>query len=191
MSLTLSFPNRSYLNCLASPSLLEQKKKMARFTSFRLLVIFALALSSSLLRPVCAQDGETVAEKVEAVVEDVTDTVMGGAEDAAGDGAETIADRIEDAVEDVMETMEDVAESVKASGESAIEKVKSAVASAKDCIVSKSKAVVDKVKGIDKATAKKLAAGAIGVWGVSVAVGFLTKGNSAPEVPAKKAGKFR
>jgi ElaB/YqjD/DUF883 family membrane-anchored ribosome-binding protein len=172
------------LSCL---SLREQKKKMARFTSFRFLVIFALALSSSLLRPVIAQDGETVAEKVEGVVEDVTETVMGGAEDAA----DAVANAMDDVVADATETVEDVVESVTSSGESPIEKVKSAVSSLKDTIVSKSKDVVDKIKGIDKATAKKVAAGAIGVWGVSVAVGFLTKGNAAPETAPAKKGKFR
>jgi ElaB/YqjD/DUF883 family membrane-anchored ribosome-binding protein len=176
------------LSCL---SLREQKKKMARFTSFRFLVIFALALSSSLLRPVIAQDGETVAEKVEGVVEDVTETVMGGAEDAADAVADAIPEDMDDVVADVTETFEDIVESVTSSGESPIEKVKSAVASLKDTIVSKSKDVVNKIKGIDKATAKKVAAGAIGVWGVSVAVGFLTKGDAAPETAPAKKGKFR
>eukprot|EP00977_Amphora_coffeiformis_P003335 scaffold620_cov169-Amphora_coffeaeformis.AAC.5 len=76
----------------------------------------------------------------------------------------------------VKDTVKDVQDSVTEKG---------------NAIKDKIKALIEKIKSLDKPTLKKVAAGAIGVWGASVAVGWLTKGspgsgNDAPAAPQKK-----
>lgn len=56
--------------------------------------------------------------------------------------------------------------------------VKSQVTSAVDKVVEKSKAALDRAKNMNKADVKKVAAAAVGVWGVAVGVGYLTTGNA-------------
>ena len=56
-----------------------------------------------------------------------------------------------------------------------------------DTVVDKSKSLLDKVKSISKKDAKKIAAGVVGIWGVSVGVGYLT--NQAAATPPPANGK--
>jgi hypothetical protein len=61
--------------------------------------------------------------------------------------------------------------------------LKSKLSSVVDAIVSKSKSIIERCKSMSKADIKKVAAAAVGIWGVAVGVGYLTKGSPPP--PAK------
>lgn len=54
-------------------------------------------------------------------------------------------------------------------------KAKDAVGSMVEKIVSRSKSAIDRVKSMSKSDAKKVAAAALGIWGVSVGVGWLAQ----------------
>ena len=149
---------------------------MARFSVLRLLLISALVFNISFFRPALAEEESTIAEeakaaaeKAEEIVEDVKEAVSDMAEEAA----EAVADAIP---EEVIEEAEEVAETVKET----VKDVKESVFGKSSGVVKeKIQELVDKVKSLDKVALKKIAAGAIGVWGVSVAVGWLTKGSSS------------
>lgn len=65
--------------------------------------------------------------------------------------------------------------------------IKEKVSSLFGCVKSKCKAGIDKVKGVSSKDAKKIAAAVLGVWGVSVGVGWLAQ---TANQPAKvEAGK--
>jgi len=118
----------------------------------------------------------TLAQGGEGHVEDLDD-------DEIPSGDEPMDEQVEEAAEDVYEEMveedppvpeETVDEpvvppvpptpAVKEAGDSIVEK-----------IVSKSKKLVDRVKSVSKKDAKKIAAGVVGIWGVSVGVGWLAQ----------------
>jgi hypothetical protein len=54
-------------------------------------------------------------------------------------------------------------------------KAKSALGPLVDKVVSRSKSAIDRVKNMSKSDAKKVAAAALGIWGVSVGVGWLAQ----------------
>jgi hypothetical protein len=64
-------------------------------------------------------------------------------------------------------------------------KITGVVGSVKD----QSKKALDKVKSISKKDAKKVAAAVVGVWGVSVGVGWLAQNAGKPAVAIKKGKK--
>jgi hypothetical protein len=103
------------------------------------------------------------------------------------------------------EIIQEVVESTKPKAESTpttrsfspkplLEKVKSGACSVVDKVKSKGKAVVDRAKTLSKdVDAKKVAAAAVGIWGVAVGVGYLTAGagNGGSAVVADAAAKLK
>ena len=130
---------------------------------------------------------EHVEQAAEAVHEAVEDVVV----------EEEAHSIVEEVVEDVQEVYEDVQETVAAVVEKSSNKASELVSATKDkigCVVdkvvTKSKALVDRVKGMSKQDAKKVAAAVVGVWGVSVGVGWLAQAvKSEPSVTNKKGKK--
>jgi len=151
---------------------------MARFSIIRLILISILIFNISVLRPALAdsEEGNTVQEEMEAAAEKVEEVVGEAKETAsemAGDAAEAIGDAIP---EEVIEKHEEVSDTVKDTMKDAQESFSEKGSMIKE----KFKTLIEKIKSLDKPTLKKVAAGAIGVWGASVAVGWLTKGGSSP-----------
>ena len=152
---------------------------MNRFLLLRFFLVLALGFNNSLVLAeeesaggsVIDEAKETVAEAVEhatEAAENVADAVQEEAAKVAEEAAkvaENVAEKVADAIPDEV-TKEVPAET---SGSSVVEGLKDKI-----------KSLVDKVKSLDKPTMKKIAAGAIGVWGVSLAVGWLTKGSGSP-----------
>jgi hypothetical protein len=61
------------------------------------------------------------------------------------------------------------------SAPSLVSKAKGAVGPIVDKLVSKGTSAIDRIKGMSKSDAKKVAAAALGIWGVSVGVGWLAQ----------------
>lgn len=148
--------------------------KLWKIVSFLLLM---LAVSYA------QEDGATEQMKVDEAFEKAQEQV---AQEAAA-AAETVAaavDEVVEAVEDVVDAVpetivEDVVESISRGGAaddksktSPLSSIKTKLSGLVDSVVTKSKDVVATVKKQDM---KKVAVGAIGVWGVAVGVGYLTK----------------
>jgi flagellar biosynthesis component FlhA len=68
-----------------------------------------------------------------------------------------------------------VQEQAHESAVSAKKSIKDCVTGIVDKVTSEAKSVVERVKSMNKADAKKVAAAALGVWGVSVGVGWLAQ----------------
>lgn len=169
---------------------------MARFSLLRSLFITFLAFNSSLLRPAFAEESDAISD----------DSKTGMVENTA----ETVVDKVEETVEAASDVIPEdpVEEGVQPSGEveetdqdeigevGAVETVGDTVAPEetprtslmKEKVVDSAKKLFEKVKSLEKSDLKKLAAGAIGVWGVSLAVGWLTKSSAggSTTIPEKK-----
>jgi DNA anti-recombination protein RmuC len=116
---------------------------------------------------------------------------------------EVVQERVEEIQEQAQEYVEEMVEQAKEEMEYAEEHVEKVVASTKevsgglvDKVVSEAKSLVNRIKSMNKADAKKVAAAALGVWGVSVGVGWLAQtvkagaadgGGASVGGPAKKA----
>jgi ElaB/YqjD/DUF883 family membrane-anchored ribosome-binding protein len=85
--------------------------------------------------------------------------------------------------EEIVNEVHSVIDAVEEKSESVLEKVKSKLSSVVDTVISKAKSLIERCKNMSKADIKKVAAAAVGIWGVAVGVGYLTKG--APPPPAK------
>jgi Na+/phosphate symporter len=85
--------------------------------------------------------------------------------------------------EDDVETTENMASTAVKATKDLFDNMKSKVTDAVDLIVSESKNVIERCKNMNKDDVKKVAAAAVGIWGVAVGVGYLTKGTSPPPPP--------
>ena len=141
---------------------------------------------SAFLRPAMAQEGERVVDH-QAAAAAAAETVKETVSETVQEVVEEVKETVKETVREVEEAVEAVAEEtpkVPAEPEKVAETVKERAIdtpSETPIAVMKEKisALVDKVKSLDKSAWKKVAAGAVGVWGVSLAVGWLTKGTPA------------
>lgn len=155
---------------------------MARFSLVRFFLLLALVFDASLLRYTMAEDASPVASQE-------TEATEEAAYEAGTESEEPV--ETEDPVEAVVEDpVEEVSQpETTESSNSPMETIKEKASSALSGLKEKVDSLVEKVKSVDKATLKKVAVGAVGVWGVSVAVGWLAnKGSTAgaTATPEKK-----
>jgi hypothetical protein len=122
---------------------------------------------------------EAVVENVEHVYENIAEAVH----------VEEVQHVVEDVVEEVAAVSESMKESTVKAAKSLVDSIKTKVSSAVDRIVAESKSVMERCKKMNKADVKKVAAAAVGIWGVAVGVGYLTKG-TAPPPPPSSTGKM-
>ena len=94
------------------------------------------------------------------------------------------------AATEAKETVSNAAEDAKEDAENAMVKIKSKATDLIKTVSSETKGLVDKAKNISPSDAKKIAAGVLGVWGVSVGAGWLAQNiNKQEEEPAKGRGR--
>jgi phosphoribosylpyrophosphate synthetase len=104
---------------------------------------------------------------------------------------EEVQEEVQEQAQEYVEQVQHVEEQVEEAAASG----KGKVAGLVDKVVSEAKSLVNRVKSMNKADAKKVAAAALGVWGVSVGVGWLAQtvkagaadgGGASVGGPAKK-----
>ena len=158
----------------------------------KLLVLLLALVSVNVL----AEEGEHINDEG-GVVEDIQEAAE-AAVDYIEHVAEVVAEKahvqdVQHAVEEVVENIVEASEGLKASTakatKSLVDNIKTKVSSAVDRIVTESKNVIERCKKMNKADVKKVAAAAVGIWGVAVGVGYLTKGTT-PLPPPSSTGKM-
>lgn len=165
--------------------------------SLRWVFLTLVLLQMACVPSVVVGEGEpTMGEEVQERMEEAMDTAGGYVEEAY----ESVQESVEETMEPVVEKIDEVVEETKAKVEEvvpkketkaseALEKIKTKVAAAIGIVVDKSKEVADRAKSMSKQDAKKVAAAALGVWGVSVGVGWLAQTVAKDAPPAPTAGK--
>jgi hypothetical protein len=159
----------------------------------KLLVLLLVLVSVNVL----AEEGEDinregeVLEEIQAEAEAVVDHIEHVAEDVAeAVQVEEVQHRVEEVVEDIVVASEDMKASTVKATKSLLDSMKSKVSIVVDQIVVKSKNVVERCKKLSKADVKKVAAAAVGIWGVAVGVGYLTKVTTPPPPPSNTGKMF-
>jgi hypothetical protein len=152
----------------------------------KLLVLLLTLLSVNVL----AEEGEKindeggVVEDIQEAVEAVVDYVGDVAEDTAKIlHVEEAQHAVQEAVEDVIAASDSIKDSTVKAAKSLVDNIKTKVSSAVDRVLTESKNVIERCKKMNKADVKKVAAAAVGIWGVAVGVGYLTKGTTPPPPP--------
>ena len=156
----------------------------------KLLVVLLALVSVNVLA-----EGEKIIEEggvvhdIQEAAEAVSDYIEHVAEDIAERAhVEEIKHVIEDIVEDVVVASEGVKASTAKAAKSLLDNIKTNVSNAVGHVVTESKNVMERCKKLNKADIKKVAAAAVGIWGVAVGVGYLTKGTASPP-PQPTTGK--
>ena len=153
----------------------------------KLLVLLLILVSVNVL----AEEGERINDEG-GILEDI--------QEAAEDAFEVIEHVVEEVaevahvkevqqmVEDVVEASGNMQETAVKAAKSFFDNIKTKATCAVDRVVTESKNVVQRCKNMSKADVKKVAAAAVGIWGVAVGVGYITKG-SVPPPPPSNTGK--
>lgn len=139
----------------------------------------ALAEDDPNLSP--AQDEEELFEEIAETVE-ATEVV----EEEKSD--ETIVpESVQQVMDTVQETVDTATETVTKSSNNVVTRVKSGIHGFVNAIVTKSKSLVNKTRNLSKSDLKKVAAAGLGIWGITVGVGYLTQQQqTAPTLSNKK-----
>jgi hypothetical protein len=149
-----------------------------RWIKLLVLILVILSVSTWAEEEIHASDGTVETE--EAVEEQ-------GDEEPIAEIVETFDEQVEDEVneiaEEVVESTETMTSTALKATKSLLDNVKNKVSDAVDLIVSESKNVIERCKNMNKADVKKVTAAAVGIWGVAVGVGYLTKGTTPPPPP--------
>ena len=140
-------------------------------------------------------EGEKIIEEGGVVhdIQEAAEAVSDYTEHVADDIAERahvqeIQHVIEDIVEDVVVASEAVKASTTKAAKSLLDNIKTNISNAVGHVVTESKNLMERCKKLNKADIKKVAAAAVGIWGVAVGVGYLTKGTASPP-PQPTTGK--
>ena len=159
----------------------------------KLLVVLLALVSVNVL----AEEGEKnddkggLVEDIQEAAEAVVDYIEHVVEDAAEAAhVQEVQHKVQEVVEDIVEASEGMKTSTVNAAKSLLGNMKTKVTSAVDRIVAESQNVVERCKKMNKADVKKVAAAAVGIWGVAVGVGYLTKGTSPPPPPSNTGKMF-
>lgn len=145
--------------------------------ALRFIVLALLLVAATVAQEETAQHEPPVADVIQETIIDATQEPE-PVQEQAPPTPEQVEETAEAAQEAVEETVQEVVDTVAETTENTKSKLSGFV----DGIVGKSKSLVDKVKSVSKKDAKKIAAAVVGIWGVSVGVGYLT--NQAATTPA-------
>lgn len=116
--------------------------------------------------------------------EEAVHSATSGVTDAARHAQEVIQETVEPVVTQVREVLQTTESKVKQAAPSLspspsfLTKIQRQLSSAARAVGTKSKRAVDRCKNLNQGDVKKVAAAALGVWGVAVGVGYLTTQNT-------------
>jgi sorbitol-specific phosphotransferase system component IIBC len=166
-----------------------------------LLVLATLDSSTLSTLGVYGQEEEEAAAaeqvKAEVIVEDVVVDVAAAVEAEAQVLVEEAAAAVKTAKGEEKVASQRLEKEIDSKNEEAVESalssLKEKVSAVMNTVKNKSNLVVDKIKNVSPSDAKKIAAGVLGVWGVSVGAGWvaqnINKNNVAPPVFEEKVGR--